>query len=398
MSVRLSSFSRWSLIVGLTAVLAGGCAQSRGTPQRPQFTAKTEGTPAERWAHIAHLKRVYEQADVNDLEAVHANFIAYSEAVIETAASIVEDPEATDEMRRKAAQAELEALKDQVLESKPKALDRLRAVTEKMEQDWQGTELTSLAAFEWVKALEDAPESAFPSEEARFEQVSRAAIQLANDKSPHPETAQILGRLASEAELTGRETLAQKLYKVLAERFPDDPQAQYAAGIARRLALKGQVLSGFSGETYEGKTLNLEDYRGKVVVIDFWATWCGPCMQEMPSMKMMHEQLGPLGLQIIGVNLDEKREPVEEFLKTSKLDWPQIRSSAVPVSEDENAEQPLAVRFGVMAIPYLMVVDRDGQLVATGYHLRDLVALISDLVHESPDADEKTGTRGVSVK
>ena len=84
----------------------------------------------------------------------------------------------------------------------------------------------------------------------------------------------------------------------------------------------GDVAPDFVGKTVDLKTVKLSDYAGKVVLIDFWATWCGPCIQELPNVIDAYEQYHPKGLEIIGVSLDDEQEALETFLgKNPKVTW-----------------------------------------------------------------------------
>jgi thiol-disulfide isomerase/thioredoxin len=119
----------------------------------------------------------------------------------------------------------------------------------------------------------------------------------------------------------------------------------------------------FTGPTLEGKPFELADYRGKVVFVDFWATWCGPCLMELPHVKETYDRYHADGFEVVGVSLDDDREVLARFVQERGLPWPQIFF-------DDPAERswksPLARRFGVRAIPFTILVDREGKLLATG--------------------------------
>ena len=103
------------------------------------------------------------------------------------------------------------------------------------------------------------------------------------------------------------------------------------------------------------EVVDLAAMKGKVVLIDFWSTTCGPCIAQMPELKELMEKHGEEGFQIVGVNLDEKESRVRAFLKEQGIDWPQHFSG-------KGWANPLAVRFGIFAIPTNWLIDKKGNL------------------------------------
>src|SRR5207302_317867 len=79
-----------------------------------------------------------------------------------------------------------------------------------------------------------------------------------------------------------------------------------------------------AGPSLGGTPVNVADYQGKIVLVDFWATWCIPCVQEMPRVKEVYDKYHDQGLEIIGVSLDDDRAALERFVKGRKIPWPQI--------------------------------------------------------------------------
>jgi thiol-disulfide isomerase/thioredoxin len=119
------------------------------------------------------------------------------------------------------------------------------------------------------------------------------------------------------------------------------------------LALTGW--SGVDSVFTANSSFELEDYRGKVVVLDFWASWCVPCRHSFPWMNRMQQQYAGDGLVIIGVNLDANASDAEAFLR----DFP----AEFTIVADASGE--LARQFAVEAMPSSYVIDRDGRIVAT---------------------------------
>ncbi len=118
-----------------------------------------------------------------------------------------------------------------------------------------------------------------------------------------------------------------------------------------------------SGITLEGKRFDIESRRGKVVLVDFWASWCVPCHEELPLLKSPYERYHDDGLEIVGVSLDESKEKLASFVQRQGMPWPQI----YPDTPGERGwENPLLFQYTIRAIPYTLLVDRQGTIIASG--------------------------------
>ena len=110
----------------------------------------------------------------------------------------------------------------------------------------------------------------------------------------------------------------------------------------------------FSLQDINAHPLELANYRGKVVLLNFWATWCTPCRAEIPNFVQWQDSYGPQGLQIIGISMDDGPQPVREFYQQFKMNYP------VAVGTDK-----LAQSFGgVLGLPVSFLIDRDGKIAA----------------------------------
>jgi len=106
----------------------------------------------------------------------------------------------------------------------------------------------------------------------------------------------------------------------------------------------------FARRDLSGKKLNLRSYRGKVVLLNFWATWCAPCQLEMPAFSRWQQEYGPQGLQILGISMDDDAPPVRKLVTGLKLDYPVAMGDA-----------RLGERYGgVLGLPLTYLIGRDG--------------------------------------
>jgi thiol-disulfide isomerase/thioredoxin len=178
------------------------------------------------------------------------------------------------------------------------------------------------------------------------------------------------GRVAyaafSAIEQTEDGKLVDSAAQIFAKPFrdSDDPALNALAdkfeGTARRLNLKGNPVK-VTGKTITGDAFNIDDWKGKVVLVDFWATWCGPCVAAMPELKELYETYHEQGFEIVGVSLDEKRQLLEEFLNAQEIPWPTLfDETAGPNGQDHK----LATYYDVSAIPTAFLVGRDGKVAA----------------------------------
>jgi thiol-disulfide isomerase/thioredoxin len=125
----------------------------------------------------------------------------------------------------------------------------------------------------------------------------------------------------------------------------------------------GSVAPDFAALDAGGKEVSLSDYRGKVVVLDFWATWCGPCIKALPHAQKIAAQYGKQGVVVLAVCTQDKRSSFENWLKKNRQNFPDIVFLHDPA--ESKPERVSRQRYGVTAIPRQFVIDRAGKIVDT---------------------------------
>ncbi len=166
----------------------------------------------------------------------------------------------------------------------------------------------------------------------------------------HPGELSLFERLAYVHNKLGNLELAESY------RRKADPSAD----------LIGKPVPDFHAVDLDGNPISLQDYRGKIVLLDFWAVWCAPCIAEMPNIKKVYETYKAKGFEVIGVSLDGDEIKLRNYLEKNDIPWRQVF----------NRTSPIAQQYGIRAIPAPWLIDREGNLItaeARGHALEELV-------------------------
>ena len=175
-------------------------------------------------------------------------------------------------------------------------------------------------------------------------------------------------------EKTGKEAEALAAYEKLVKTYPDDPAGVRAAGILAFKKLPGSLLDLHFTST-DGKTIDLKDYRGKVVLVDFWASWCPPCRASLPALVETEKSLRAKGFQVLGISLDGDKDAMNKFIKDTHMSWPQYFDG----KEWDNA---IVRKYGIISIPVTLLVDKAGKVREVGLRDHELQAAIQKLLDE----------------
>ena len=175
---------------------------------------------------------------------------------------------------------------------------------------------------------------------------------------------------------------ALKCYEQVAKllKQSDDANIEKAVekldGAIRQLKLVGNPID-IEGTLVDGNKFDWSKYKGKVVLVDFWATWCKPCVAELPNVKEVYEKYHDQGFDVVGISLDDDREALEAFLEKEHIRWPTLFSSDPKAA---GGDHPMATLYGVSSIPTTILVDRQGKVVSLAARGENLGELVGELI------------------
>ncbi len=172
----------------------------------------------------------------------------------------------------------------------------------------------------------------------------------------------VLGSLRKAAD----KPLLDKIIKTLEAKNPNyQPLLDYKKAKAEAKAQKERLAIGkeapiFEFPTVEGKMVNLKEFRGKYLVVDFWASWCGPCRSEIPHMKDLYEVYKGKDIEFLSVSIDKSKNAWKKAMRQEDMAWPQLQAPG--------SGKDIMKEYQFSGIPYIILLDKEGKIVAM--HLR----------------------------
>ena len=198
--------------------------------------------------------------------------------------------------------------------------------------------------------------------------------EYVNEYPNSQDTAEAMLQLGIAEEFSGEEDEAKRWYSRIAKSSGDSLLAKKAVGANRRLDSVGTVLN-MQGRTLDGKPFQLSKYRGKIVALHYWATWCQPCLDDMKRLKKLQAHYGNKGFVPIGVNLDTGKTSASDFLKKNRHPWPQLYARG-------GLDSRLANELGILTLPTMLLLDRSGKVVNRGLHMGELEDELDKLLEQ----------------
>ncbi len=160
-------------------------------------------------------------------------------------------------------------------------------------------------------------------------------------------------------------------------------------GLSRRYDLPGNTMS-LSGKAADSRNVSLADFKNKVVLIEFWTTWCGPCMEALPTMRDYYAEYREKGFEIIGINEDQNLKGLQKFLEKESMPWVVI----CDIATGEQGGTRIADQFGVGEYPTMILIGRNGKVIATDFDQKFLARELPKLFAGTPS---NTGRKEIGL-
>jgi thiol-disulfide isomerase/thioredoxin len=210
--------------------------------------------------------------------------------------------------------------------------------------------------------------------EVMLTEMEKGARTLQKEFPKRPELGGLILQVAEARLNRGELETARKMAQEILDSKPEAELTEAANEVLVKIGRVGKPLD-IKFKAVDGREIDLTGMKGKVVLVDFWATWCAPCMQDLPNVKSAYDKLSPKGFEIVGISFDRDLDKLKQVVGHEKMMWPQFFDE----SGDGNK---YAEEFKINTIPTMWLVDKKGVLRELNAR-EDLVAKVEKLLAEN---------------
>ena len=343
---------------------AGGVAQAEATDQPGRGALKVpplpEGSPEQLMQFIDKLKQAnFQPSSRQEMMAYMRDVAAVS---LQAADKILAQVKPADAMHDRAAKMKLESLM---------MLGRLGDEKAAADMATYAASLVNSPSRELAKEARmlvlvgDAQKVLAKADVAGAQTLVKTMASMLEADPNDMQTAGLAMQLAGAFEhMPGGDEVAAAAYQSFGPALAKSTNEQIRgmgesfAGTLRRLSLPGNQME-IKGTLLNGKPFDQKQLAGKVVLVDFWATWCGPCVAEIPNVLEQYAKYHDKGFEVVGISLDQDRDALEKFVGEQKIPWPILFETP----QGEGWQHPLATFYGITGIPTVVLIGRDGKVI-----------------------------------
>lgn len=214
--------------------------------------------------------------------------------------------------------------------------------------------------------------------------ISEADLQQIADFELSRKDTPEAGRLLARAIKMARPNYAAKVKwsTWITDNMPPESDGyKLITAINRRKSDIGKQFT-FKAVDLNGNVITEESFKDKVVLVDYWALWCGFCLQEVPKIKQLQDKYHDKGLRILGVFNDHRIDALKDYLKEKQISWTQLIN---PKATKTDLMHPLTKQYGISGLPTYLLIDREGKLVKFAGRVEHLESAIERLLSENKD-------------
>ncbi len=225
-------------------------------------------------------------------------------------------------------------------------------------------------------AFSEGPRRGTPQE--RAELIEEIIARLGTSPNPSKDAMAAARKVAGALDFSGDPQAAaqynRRVARILMSKSSKEAAdlGDHLLAAARRLDSVGKPLE-LTGTLMDGGPIDWASYRGKVVLIEIWATWCTPCIHELNHVEQLYEQYHPRGFEVVGISVDENRQVLEGFLEKHPLPW-------ATLNDGGPADNPFTTRYGITGASAAILVGRDGSVVNIRARDKQLDRLLEELL------------------